>query len=82
MDAMLLTFGAAGAQGLPLGLRYRIPAPFAASGVTAPICLLAAPFTGLTPLSTAVVTFTMLGVLQVGYLTGLILSCIWSRANL
>jgi hypothetical protein len=66
MDAMLLTFGAAGALGLLLGLRYRIPAPLVASGVTAPICLLAAPFTGLTPLPTAVVTFKLLGVLQFG----------------
>jgi hypothetical protein len=72
---MLLAFGAAGALGLLLGLWYRIPALLAASGVTAPVCLFVAPFTGLTPLSVAVITFTLLGVMQVGYLAGLMLSC-------
>jgi hypothetical protein len=78
---MLLAFGAAGALGLLLGLRYRIPALLAASGVTALVCLVA-PFTGLTPLSAAVITFTLLGVMQVGYLAGLMLSCAWLRAKL
>jgi hypothetical protein len=79
---MLSAFGAAGALGLLLGLRYRIPALLAASGVTAPVCLFVAPFTGLTPLSAAVITFTLLGVMQVGYLAGLMLSCAWLRAKL
>jgi hypothetical protein len=79
---MLLALGAAGAMGLLLGLRYRVPALLVASGVTTAVCLLVAPFTGLKPLSAGVITFELLGVLQFGYLTGLMLSCAWSRASL
>ena len=79
---MLLAFGAAGVLGLLLGLRYRISALLAASGVTALVCLFVALFKGLTPLSAAVITFTLLGVMQLGYLIGLMLSCAWLRVNL
>jgi hypothetical protein len=79
---MLFAFGAAGAIGLLLGLRYRGPALVTASGVTTAIGLLVTPFTGLKPLSAVVIISAVLGVLQAGYLMGLMLSCGWSRANL
>jgi hypothetical protein len=78
---MLLALGAAGAMGLLLGLRYRVPALLVASGVTTAVCLLVAPFTGLKPLSVMVITFALLGVLQLGYLTGLMLSSAWTLAS-
>ena len=78
---MLLAVEAAGMLGLLLGLRYRIPALLAASGATIPICLFAAPFMGLTSLSTAVITCALLGMMQAGYLAGLLVSCAWLRAN-
>jgi hypothetical protein len=78
---MLLAVGAAGILGLLLGLRYRLPALLAASGATIPICLFAALYMGLTLLSTAVFTCVLLGVMQAGYLAGLMVSCAWLRAN-
>jgi hypothetical protein len=78
---MLLAFGIAGALGLLLGLRHRVPALLAASVVTVTVCLSVTPFTDLKPMAAVGVTFAMLGVLQVGYLTGLMVSCAWSRAN-
>jgi hypothetical protein len=79
---MLLALGAAGALGFVLGLRYRVPALLAASVVTATVCLSVAPFTELKPMDLAAITFAVLGLLQVGYLTGLLLSCAWSRTKL
>jgi hypothetical protein len=53
-----------------------------ASGVTAVVCLSVAPFTELGPASAVGMTFALVGVLQVGYLGGLILSRAWSRIRL
>jgi hypothetical protein len=79
---MLIALGAAGVMGLVLGLRYRVPALLVASVVTATVCLAVAPFSDLNPMVAIGATFVLLGVLQVGYLTGLLVSCAWSRANL
>jgi hypothetical protein len=77
----LWAFGAAGATGLVLGFWFRVPALLAASLVTAAICLLVAPFAELGATAAVGVSFALLGMLQAGYLTGLTLSCAWSRAN-
>ncbi len=79
---MLWTFAAAGGMGLVLGLWSRVPALIAASCLTAATCLSLAPFMDMGLLSALVFTFASLGVLQVGYLAGLILFCAWSRARL
>jgi hypothetical protein len=79
---MLLAFAATGSVGLVLGLWLRAPALIAASGVTAVVCLSVAPLTELGPASAVGMTFTLVGVLQVGYLAGLMLSCAWSRSRL
>jgi hypothetical protein len=79
---MLLAFAATGSVGLLLGFWGRAPALIAASGVIAVICLSVAPFTELGPASAVGMTFALVGVLQVGYLAGLMLSCAWSRIRL
>jgi hypothetical protein len=79
---MLLALAAAGSMGLLLGFWLRVPALIAASGVTAVVCLSVAPFTELGPASAVGMTFALVGVLQVGYLGGLILSRAWSRIRL
>ena len=76
---MLLAFAATGSVGLLLGFWFRAPALIAASGVTAVVCLSVAPFTELELASAVGMTFALVGVLQVGYLAGLILSRAWSR---
>jgi hypothetical protein len=78
---MLLAFVAAGSIGLLLGFWFRAPALVAASVVTAVVCLSVAPFIKLGPASAAVMTFALLGVLQLGYLAGLMLSCAWSKSR-
>jgi hypothetical protein len=79
---MLLAFAAAGSVGLLLGFWLRAPALIAASGMTAVVCLSVAPFTELRPASAVAMTFGLVGVLQVGYLAGLMLSCAWARMRL
>ena len=59
-----------------------MPAVVAASGLTAAAWLLLATFTDLGLMLTLGITFAALGVLQVGYLAGIMLSCAWSRAKL
>src|SRR5262245_36262527 len=71
---MLLTFAAGGLVGLLLGFWFRVPAVVAASGVTAVICLSVAPFTELGPASAVAMTFALMGVLQLGYLAGVVVS--------
>jgi hypothetical protein len=78
---MLWAFAAGGALGLLLGLRFRLPALLAASGAMAGGCLLVAYFTEPGPGAAVVMTFIMLGVLQLGYLVGLMVSCAWSRTR-
>jgi hypothetical protein len=79
---MLWAFAGTGPVGLMLGLWFRAPALIAASGVTAIVCLSAAPFTELEPASAVGITFALVDVLQVGYLAGLMLSGAWSRGRL
>jgi uncharacterized membrane protein YkvI len=78
-DDMLWAFAAAGAIGLLLGLRFRLPALLAASGVVVAACLLVAYFTQPGPVAAVAMTFGMLSVLQFGYVVGLMVSCSWSR---
>jgi hypothetical protein len=78
---MLLAF-AAGSIGLLLGLWLRAPALIAVSGVTAVVCFSVAPFTELRPASAVAMTIALVGVLQVGYLAGLTLSCAWARKTI
>jgi hypothetical protein len=73
---MLLALAAAGSMGLLLGFWLRVPALIAASGMTAVVCLAVAPFTELGPASAVGMTFALVGVLQVGYLGGLIRPCL------
>ena len=79
---MLLTFATGGSLGLLLGIWFRVPALVAASGVTAVVCLSVAPFTELGLASAVAMTFALVGVLQVGYLAGLVLSGACSRIRL
>ena len=79
---MLWALAGAGGMGLLLGLRFRVPALIAATWLTAAACLSLAPFMDLGLMPTLVFTFASLGVLQVGYLAGLMLFCAWSRARL
>jgi hypothetical protein len=72
---MLWAFWAGGAIGLLLGLRFRVPRLLAALAAAAPACLVVMPFTDRKPMAAVVMAFALLGALQVGYLTGLILWC-------
>jgi hypothetical protein len=79
---MLLALAAAGSMGLLLGFWLRVPALIAASGVTAVVCLSVAHFKELGLASAVGMTFALVGVLQVGYLAGLMLSGAWSTIRL
>ena len=79
---MFWAFASTGSVGLLLGFWLRVPALIAASAVTAVVCFLVASFTELEPASAAGLTFALVGVLQVGYLAGLMLSCAWSWIRL
>jgi hypothetical protein len=79
---MLLIFAAGGLMGLLLGFMFPAPALIAASGMTAVVCLSVAASIGLEWATVVVMTFALLGVLQLGYLAGLALSGAWSRAKL
>ena len=78
---MLWLFAAGGLAGLLLGLRFRVTALIAASGMTAVVGMTAATHMGLEFLAAVGVTFALLGVLQVAYVLGLMLSCARSRAK-
>lgn len=78
---MLWSFAVAGLVGLLLGCWFRIPALVGASAVAALMTMLAAAHTGLHILSAVGLTFAVLGVLQVGYIAGLTLSCARSRTK-
>jgi hypothetical protein len=79
---MLWAFAATVSMGLSLGFWFRLPALIAACGVTAVICLSVAPFTELEPATAVGMTFALVGVLQVGYLAGLMLSYAWLMIRL
>ena len=72
---MLWAFAAAGATGLLLGVLWlRVLVLIPVSGIAAAACLWFASFMGLGLMPALVFTFALLGVLQVGYLAGFILS--------
>ena len=73
---MLWALAGAGGMGLLLGLKFRVPALIAATWLTAAGCLSLAFFLDLGLLPALVFTFASLGVLQVGYLAGLMLLCL------
>jgi hypothetical protein len=79
---MLLAFAATGSVGVSLGFWLRPPALIAACGVIAVLCLSVAPFTELEPATAVGMTFALVGVLQIGYLAGLMLSCARLRIRL
>jgi hypothetical protein len=71
---VLLTFATCGSIGLLLGFWFRVPALVAASSVTVVLFSSVGPFIEPGPASATVITFAVVGVLQVGYLAGLMLS--------
>jgi hypothetical protein len=78
---MLWAFAAAGAMGVLLGLCFRVGVLAAASGITAVACLLTAILAGAGLLPSLFFTFATLGLLQAGYLAGVMLACAQSRGN-
>ena len=78
---MLWLFAGSGLAGLLLGWWFRVPALIVVSAVAAVISMAAATHMGLGLLSAAGLTFALLGALQVGYLAGLMLSCVRARAK-
>jgi hypothetical protein len=77
-----MAIAAAGAMGLLCGLWLRVPALLVASGVMVAACLLLAILAKLEPMGTLGGILASLGALQLGYLTGLMLLCVCSRARL
>jgi len=78
---MLWTFAAAGLIGLVLGLRFRAPAVIAASGIVVVGGVAVAPLSGL-PFWTALAALLgTLCALQSGYIVGLMLWSVVSRAR-
>jgi hypothetical protein len=76
---MLWALAAAGSLGLSLGFWLRPAALIAASAIIAVVCVSVAPFTELEAATAVGMTFALVGVLQLGYLAGLMLSCAWLR---
>lgn len=77
---MVLMF-AAGAMGIMLGLCFRVQALVAASAATVLAWLLIAAFTEFGLLATAGMLLLLLGLLQAGYLAGLMVAYAWSRTG-
>ena len=76
-------FAAAGGMGLLLGLLwFRVLVLIPVSGIAAAACLWFAPLMGLGLMPALVFTFALLGMLQVGYLAGFILSHDWTSEPL
>ena len=78
---MIWVFVAAGGAGFLLGLRYKVTALVAVSGLTFLVC---APFALLAEMgsqSVLLITFGLLGTLQVGYLGGVVLAGAWARTR-
>ena len=80
-DPMWWAFAAAGATGVLLGLWFRVAALAAASGVTAAAGLPAAMLAGMGLMPSLIITFATLGLLQAGYLAGVMLACAQSRGD-
>jgi hypothetical protein len=78
---MMWVFAAAGATGVLLGLWFRVAALAAASGVAAAACLPAAVLAGVGLMPSLIITFATVGLLQLGYLAGVMLACAQSRVG-
>ena len=78
---MLWAFAAAGATGVVLGLWFRVAALVAVSGVTAAASLPAAVLAGVGLMPSLIITFATVGLLQAGYLAGVMLACAQSRVG-
>jgi hypothetical protein len=78
---MLWAFAAAGATGVLLGLWFRVTALVAVSVVTAAACLPAAVHAGVGLMPSLIITFATVGLLQAGYLAGVMLACAHSRRD-
>lgn len=72
---------AAGATGVMLGLRFRVQVLITASAATVALWLIIAPFAEYGLLPTIGMTVLLLGLLQAGYLAGLMIQHVWSRAT-
>ena len=81
IDPMLWTFAAVGATGVLLGLWFRVAALAAASGVTAIACLPVAVLAGVGLMPSLIITFAAVGLLQAGYLAGVMSACAQSRGD-
>ena len=75
---MVWVFVAAGGAGFLLGLRYRLPALVAVSGLAFLVCVPFALFAEMRLLSALLITFGLLGMLQVGYLGGTLVAGAWA----
>ena len=71
---MLWALALVSGMGLLLGLRLRVPAVLAASGILVVSCIAVMPFTGWSLLPAAAFIFGLLTALQCGYLVGALLS--------
>ena len=78
---MLWAFVAAGASGVLLGLWVWVAALAAISVMIAAACLLAAVHTGVGLMTSLIITYAILGLLQAGYLVGVMLACVQSRGR-
>ena len=78
---MLWVFAAAGATGVILGLWFRVAALVVVSAVTAAACLPVAVLAGVGLMPSLIITFATVGLLQVGYLAGVMLACAQSRRD-
>jgi hypothetical protein len=78
---MVWAVGVGGALGLLLGLRFRMPALLAASGISACVFLAIAPYAGLTLMAGVIGFLALMGALQAGYLTGVTLMTGCSRTR-
>ncbi len=78
---MLWAYAVAGGLGLVLGLRYRVPAVLVASAAYTLASITVAPFAGWSLWATLAVVFGGAFALQCGYLVGLGLVCVATRAR-
>jgi hypothetical protein len=75
---MIWVFVAAGGAGFLLGLRYKLPALVAVSGLAFLVCFPFALFAEMGLLSAFLISFGLLGMLQVGYLGGTLAAGTWA----
>jgi hypothetical protein len=75
---MIWVFVTAGGAGFLLGLRYKLPALIAVSGLTFLVCFPVALLAEMGLLPALLIAFGLLGVLQVGYLGGALAAGTWA----